>query len=284
MSILEDIDKVSFSKSVRNELLFPSKFNDINSTFKDFNNALAETVKGNLKLLSEIPIAPHLERDEVQSFMENRISCALKEDSLFEDGFTLSRYTEDMFKHHISYFNNIYNYDEKLKKSLYGTIFGVSKMFLNSDLPLSFLNSISDAVLTEVDYINIFEKRIKDERLQLLVSRNNIRKFKQVCDAHNSWIEDFEEVLDSIEDTRVKLIWYVDINCSQTISEIFQEKTIKKSMLDQEPFFSFILELQRITRKLEQISSSLAKGFRPFLSYDNVAAKTLSTIVRILQE
>jgi len=237
-----------------------------------------------LKLLSEIPIAPHLERDEVQSFMENRISCALKEDSLFEDGFTLSRYTEDMFKHHISYFNNIYNYDEKLKKSLYGTIFGVSKMFLNSDLPLSFLNSISDAVLTEVDYINIFEKRIKDERLQLLVSRNNIRKFKQVCDAHNSWIEDFEEVLDSIENARVKLIWYVDINCSQTISEIFQEKTIKKSMLDQEPFFSFILELQRITRKLEQISSSLAKGFRPFLSYDNVAAKTLSTIVRILQE
>lgn len=284
MSILEDINEVYFSKSVRNELAFPSKFNDINSTFKDFKNALTETVKDNLKLLSEIPIAPHLERDKVLSFIENYIFCTLKEDSLFEEGFTLGRYTEDMFKYYISYFNNIFEYHDKLKKSLYGIVFGVSKMFLNSDLPLSFLNSISDAVLTEADYIDIFDKRIRDERLQLSVTRNDIRKFKRVCDSHNSWIKSFEEILDSIEDTRLKLIWYVDINCSQTISEIFQKKTIKKSMLDQETLFSFILELQRTTQNLEQTSSSVAKEFRPFLSYDNVAAKTLSRIVRILQE
>jgi len=283
MSILENIDKVCFSKSVRSELIFPSKFNDINSTFKDFKNAIAETVKSNLKLLSEIPIAQHLERDAVQSFIENNISCHLKEDSLFEEGFTLSGYTEDMFKHYISYFNNVYDYYANLKNSMYSIIFGVSKMFLNSDLPLSFLNSINDATLTEVDYINIFVKRIRDERRQLLVSHDNLVKFKRVCDSHNSWIKDYEEVLDSIEDMRVKLIWYVDINCSQTISEIFEEKTIKKNMLDKETLFSFILELQRITRNLEQINSSFTRGFRPFLSYDNVAAKTLSKIVRILQ-
>ena len=64
-------------------------------------------------------------------------------------------------------------------------------MFLNSDLPLSFINVVSDSLLAEIDCIDIFDREIKREWLDLIKYRSNVTKFKRVCENHNRWVDAF---------------------------------------------------------------------------------------------
>jgi len=282
LSQYADIKSLSLPKIVRNDISFPMQF-ATSDIFHDFNTAISEVVKVNINLLDQLPLPQHLQREDISRYFENNIISDLKQDALFERSVKIGKYAKDMFKSMESYFNEIFDFHEDLKKELQSSIFFHSKMFLNSDLPLSFIKTLGDSLLTETDYLNLFDRQIRKERLSLLGARSNRPKFERICESHNSWVKEFGERLDAMENERVKLIWYVDIYNSKTIDEIFKAKFIKKSSLNLDMLFDMIMRLQKQTQEMEKLNNAFVKEFHPSLSYENDAARTLLKMMHILK-
>jgi hypothetical protein len=259
MLSLGEMEKASLPKIIHNGTSFPLQFGTINKDFEDFKTAISKVIESNLSLLDETPLPKNLKIEELKKYFRNKIKSELQKDSLFEKAIELSAYTKNMYEKMDSYFKEIFDYYEERQKELSSDIFCVSKMFLNSDLPMPFLRSIEDSLLAEKDYIQIYTKRIRNERLSLLRYRNNQSKFKRVCDSHNTWAVKFGNELVELERLRIKLIWYVDFNNSANLNEIFEDKIIKMRLLDASILIDFIHKLENQVYKMEKLNVSMAE-------------------------
>lgn len=248
-----------FSKIVRNDASYPLQFSSVDEAFKDFKVRISETVKSNLDLLNEVSLPKNISIEQLRKYLKSEIEKDLKEDRLFEKSVEISRYSKNMLELMDSYFREIFAFHEERKKVLHSEIFDVSKMFLNSDLPLPFMKVIGDSILTEIDYIDIFDKEIRKERLNLIVNRNNRTKFERVCESHNTWVSRFSERRNKMDRQRVKLFWYVDFNNSASVNEVFKDKSIKTSSLNRQILFDLIQGLQEQVVEMEKLNTTKMK-------------------------
>ena len=175
----------------------------------------------------------------------------LEKDHVFEKGVEVSRYAESMFESMEKYFKNIYDLHTAKKNKHCSEIVEVSKLFLNSDLSEMFLKVISTSFLVEDDFIDLYDKRIKKEHITLIQYKNNRTKFERLCDKHNYWVHDFTEKIRLMGRCRTKLIWYVQINNSNTVEDLFKDKTIKTEVLDNKVLSQLIQAIEQNTSELE---------------------------------
>jgi hypothetical protein len=271
---------------VRRTIVFPQRFevtgDAISKALEDYKTAIAETVKANLDLLDELPSLKTLHTEELKEFLQKAVEDDLKRDLVFEKSVELQRYMNDMWRYVDSYFKEVFNHHANLKDQTDADIFAVSRMFFNSDLPVSFLKTIENSLLTEKDYIDIYDKRIRRERLDLLVNRNNRRKFEKICDVHNRWIDPFVSRLKNLDRTRVKIIWYVDFNNSDKIEDIFKDKAINSSRIDTHILQNAIDDLQKLTYEIGRLVEANME-FHPFASYEGTdSVRTIRRIMDLL--
>jgi len=215
---------------IHRDLSVPTNY-EVNESFKNYKERLAEVVEQNLKLLNEVPLHIDFKKELIEYFKAD-IPKELDNDPLFEKSVELNRYAKDMSNKIRQYFKEIFKFNDNFKKSLNDDSLHVSKMFINSDLPISFLNTLNDSYQVEMDYIDIYNMEIKKERLGLIVNLANRIKFERLCKNHNAWVSAFDEKQDAMEQSRFKLIWYVDFNNSKSVDEVFKDKKLKKSSLD----------------------------------------------------
>jgi hypothetical protein len=152
------------------------------------------------------------------------------------------------------YFANIFEFNKNRIESLHSKVFWSSKMFLNSDLPMAFMTAIGDSMLAEIDYIEIFNKEIRREYLDLIRNRSNRTKFERVIDVHNSWVRSFSDLRDKMEHQRVKLIWYVDLCNSKNMNAIFKDKFLQVGNLNRETLFVFTHDLKIQVQEMENLN------------------------------
>ena len=259
MLSIGEMEKASLPRIIHDGTSFPLQFDTVNKEFEDFQTAISKVIENNLSLLDEIPLPKNLKIEKLRERFRNQITSDLQKDTLFEKAVELRGYAENMYEKMDSYFREIFDYYEERQKNLSSDIFCASKMFLNSDLLMPFLRSIEDSLLAEKDYIQIYTKRIHNERLSLLRYRNNLLKFKRVCDSHNIWAAKFRNELVELERLRIKLIWYVDFNSSANLNEIFEDKIIRMRLLDASILFDFIDKLENQVYKMEKLNASMAE-------------------------
>jgi hypothetical protein len=255
------VDKLDIRK---NSVYLPQSqvYGDVEEVFKDFKTALADTVQGNLEILKELPPLKSLSIEEIRQYLEKDIKSHLEKDSIFEKSVEIARYVKDISKYLASYFGEIFKYHDNIRASIDRSIFNGCRMFFNSDLPFSFLSVVGDSLLAEKDYMDVYDRRIHREYVGLLANRNNEKKFKRLCDAHNQWINPLTKKFDDIQRTRVKLMWYVDFSNSMSVDELFKVKPLKSSSLDKDAFESIIVSLKDQTIDAKKIVES---GLRPSL-------------------
>lgn len=261
-----------FSKIVRNDISYPLQFSSVDEAFKDFKERISETVKDNLDLLNEVPLHTNIPMEEFREYLKGEIEKDLKEDRLFEKSVEISRYSKNMFDLMESYFREIFAFHEERKKALHSDIFDISKVFLNSDLPLQFINTFGDSILAEIDYVGLFDKEIRKERLDLIVNSNNRTKFERICESHNAWVSQFSERRNRMDRQRVKVFWYVDFNNSASVNEIFKDKIIKTSCLKKQVLHNLIQVLQENVVEMEKLNATKMKFFLPCKTDDETKA------------
>lgn len=269
----------------RRSIPFPQRLeyegDTINRALKDYKTAITETVNHNLKLLDELPPLKTLNIDDVRKRLMKIVEDNLKKDPVFEKSVEISGYADDIWKYVDSYFREIFEYHDSIRKQLDSEIFDICRMFFNSDLPMPFLTTNEDAILIQNDYLDAYDKLIRKERLKLLLSRNNRKKFEKLCDAHNRWGKPFTERMDKLEYTRIKLFWYTDFNNSATIDEIFKIKSIRSSALDMETIQNFIDDLRKQIKEMEAIIAPKME-VSLFTSYEkDIGARSIRKIMEL---
>jgi len=267
-------------------MVFPQRFEitdaPISEALKDYKTAIEETVKANLDLLDELPPPNTFHIEELKEFLKKAVEDDLRRDLVFEKSVELHKYMKDMWTSVDSYFQEVFDHHVNLKNQVDTDIFSISRMFLNSDLPISFLKAIENSLVAEKDYIDIYDKRIRRERLELLVNRNNRRKFERICDTHNRWIAPFTSRLENLDRTRVKMIWYVDFNNSDKIENIFKDKMIKSSRINMQILQKFIDDLEKLTHEIDGLVEANME-FHPFTSREDTdSTRTVRRIMDLL--
>jgi len=270
---------------LRRNIPFPQRLecegDTVNKTFKDYKTAIIETVNCNLELLDELPPLKTLNIEDVRKRLRKMVEDNLKKDPVFEKSIEIVRYADDIWKYVDSYFREIFDFHDSIRKQLNSEILDVCRMFFNSDLPMAFLTTIEDAILIENDYLDAYDKLIRKERLNLLVSRNNRKRFERLCDDHNRWTKPFTERMDKLERTRIKLFWYTDFSNSATSDEIFKVKSIKSNALDMKIIQDFIDDLRKQIKEMETLIAPKME-ISLFTSYDkNIGARSIRKIMEL---
>ena len=284
MLSLPDKEYASFPRIVRGDITSPLRFGTVEEAFKDFKTCLSETVTTNLDLLDEIPLHTDFQVEELREYLRSEFESDLRNDPLFEKSVEIGKYAENMFEYIKSYFREIFGFHEHLKRRLHADIFSLSKMFLNSDLPLPFMKTITDSLLTEIDYVDLFDKEIHKERLHLFIHRNNRKKFERICDKHNLWVDRFVQRQSMMENDRVKLIWYVDFNNSASVKEVFKDKFLKLNSLDKPILYSFIRGLQEQVQGMQKLNSTKMEWLASLPHEIDDGAKTIVKIMQLLNQ
>lgn len=271
---------------VRHSIPFTQRFEveggTVNKAFRDYKTAIVETVEENLSLLDELPPLKNFQIEDLKKHMRKMVEDNLKQDPVFEKSVEIDRYVNDIWKYAESYFREIFEYHENVKKGLDSEIFDVCRMFFNSDLPLLFLTTIEDAMLIQKDYLSTYDKLIRKERSQLLFSRTNRKKFERLCDTHNRWITPFTERMEKLERMRIKLFWYVDFCNSATVDEIFHVKTIRSSTVDMKIIQGYIDDLRKQIKEIETLIAPKME-FSAFMSYgENIGARSIRKLMELV--
>lgn len=271
---------------VKRRIPFPQNFenegDEISRAFEDYKSAIADTVETNLSLVDELPPLKNLQIEELKKHLGKMVEVDLEKDPVFEKAVELHKYTNDMSQYVSSYFREIFDHHGNIIKELDSELFDTSRLYFNSDLPLSFLTTIEDAIFIEKDYLEIYDKRIHKEHIQLLSSRNNRRKFERLCDAHNLWIKPFTKRIEKLQRSRIKLFWYVDFSNSTNVDEIFKVKIIKSNALDMGVIQNSIEDLKTQIHEIETlIEHELQFSF--FTSYEeNNGARSIRKIMELV--
>jgi len=285
MEAITNIAVTPQTRIVRRDLSLVSGFNnEIDESFKDYKTAVAETVKHNLGILEEIPLPQTLPLDELKEFFKKDIASVLSKDTTFEKAVQVQKYASNISQYLGSYFREIFELDRKLIQEANQDLFFFSRLFLNSNLPISFLRAVERSLLANNDFIAFFDKQIRREHRELIIYRSNRRKFDRVIDAHNKWAAVFEQKREKISRERTKLDWYVDFNNSSNLGEVFKEKFIKIELLDKKILDSFIANLLELTVELENLNYSRTL-FEP-LPTDEVSdgAKAILSLAKLTEE
>lgn len=208
---------------------------------------ISTIVNDNLEVLETIPLPMNLGLKEIRKVMETKIAKDIKKDPLHKVASDLSNYANNFYEKMEKYFDGIFEFDAELKKRKHYTVFSLSKDYLMSDLPSSYIQILSSSFLTETKFLTLYDDTIRRERLHLRVVRYDNRKFKRICDNHNNWVDKLKLLHESMLDSRIKLLWYVDFHNCDTADEVFELKELKKSRIDMETFFGYVIELQKKT-------------------------------------
>lgn len=244
-------NKAVIPLTVANKLAAPLKCDAVANDFKIFKKSVAKTIKNNLDLLKELPPPKNFSLEELRVFLKKGIKTELEKDPLFEQTVEVGKYASSMLFSMEKYFKNIFRVDKENKERNCQDIFNISKGFLNSNLPDSFLEIISMSYYIENDFTDLFDKRIRKEHLGLIATKNNETKFERLCEEHNQWVIEFTNKVNSIGRNRTKLVWYVDINNSKTLEELFKDKIIKIEEIDEGVLNKLIEALKKDIFELE---------------------------------
>ena len=242
--------KSAIPLTVNNKLAAPLECNELMDDFESYKKAVAATVKSNVELLKELPTPKNFSIDELTAYLEKQIKCEIEKDKLFEGIVEVSKYAHSFSFSMEKYFNNIYKVNKNSKERNLQDLLNISKGFLNSDLPEIFLNDISTSFLVENDYTDLYNKRIRREHFGLIATKNNRTKFERLVKEHNDWVRDFTQKANLIGRNRTKLIWYVDINNSNSLDELFKDKFITTNVLDNQVLSQLIEAFEKITSEL----------------------------------
>ncbi len=279
-------DKISDRLDVARSCVTPELYDfigkDIEKDFRDFKAAIAETVEHNLQLIDELPPLKNLSSNELKEHFRRLLEDDLKKDSLFEASLEIKKYVSDISKYVVDYFRKVFDHNKDCKERLDSDIFNLCRMFFNSDLPLSCLTTIENAILAEKDFLDIYDKLLRKERSELLFSKNNRKKFERLCSNHNKWVEQYENKIDGIEQLRIKIFWYIDFSNSNVVEDIFKVKTIKCSSLDKKVLQDLTNSLQKLTDEVELLIEPNIE-FTPITSYeDNYGTRAIRKIIELL--
>ncbi len=204
----------------------------------------------NLNILGTVPLPRAMAFKTLSKHLEKMIKKDIQKDPLHDVAVKLSKYAQDFYRKMELYFDEIFNFTEKLKERRQLDLFKMSKEYVMSDLPPSYIRTLTLSFLTQCKYYDVFNYRIRRERLKLVGVRNNYTKFKRICEGHNRWVDFIHSSLDPMNESRVRLIWHVDLYNCKTVKDAFKIKKLKKSNLDEEQFFSLLLDLQKKTEKV----------------------------------
>jgi hypothetical protein len=271
------------SAVVRNDILKPTTLGfmkDISDEQVSRETELSTIIDDNLKLLKTVCLPNHLKFDAVSKLLPKIIKKETSEDPLHEVAVKLSKYAHNFFEKMELYFAEIFDYDNKVSENLKSYLFADSKEYVASDLPPSYIRGLTLSYLTECKYHEVFDYRIHRERIKLISVRNNRLKFKKVCDEHNRWVDSLHLLVEPMVNSRVRLIWYVDLNNCKTIEEAFKFKELRKSNLDNEHFFGLLVDMQRNTESLRK--SLIEMSRKIFLASANREDPTVDLLCSVM--
>jgi hypothetical protein len=248
--------------SLERDAILPLKCNVLQEDFNAYKKAITKTIERNIELLKELPPPKNFAIEDIIAYFQKAIRNDLENDKLFEKSVEVSKYAQSMFESIHKYFAKIYSVNKEEKEKNSYNIFSISRLFLNSNLPGDFFKTISDSYLVENDFLDLFDRVIKKEYFKLVSYKNNRAKFEKSCNTHNMWIKKFIEKANLIEKNRAKLIWYVEINNSNKLEELFNDKFIKEENLDQDILTKLINDVAEITTQLEHLVLTDLKPYR----------------------
>jgi len=259
-----NLGAISTEKIFRNDVFKPvslgflKKEPDIQTKAREQAD-IASIVEDNLRILDSIRLPSHFDRETLAEFLERTIREDLEKDPLHKESVELDKYAKDFRKYMQQYFARIFEFHEKLKEDKLKYVFAASNIFLKSNFPPSFARTLTISILTECRFIDIYNMKMRRERLAFINYYNDRKKFNRLCDAHNHWVNPFDSAINKTDEIRVGLIWYVDFTHSKTLEEIFKPKALDKSLLQDEYFFGTLIELQRQTDQFRQALTDLSK-------------------------
>jgi hypothetical protein len=233
--------------------LNPLKYGILAEDLEAYKDAISKTIESNIELLKELPPPKNFTLDDLLTHFKKKMKCDLEKDTLFEKSVEVSRYANSMYETMDKYYREIYGLHTSTKKRNSVFLLELSKYFLNSDLDENFLRVFSDSILVSDDYLDLYDSRIKKERQNLVFHKNNISKFERVCTNHNNWVKGFQEKLSLTTRNRVKLLWYVEMNNSNSVEELFKDKFIKTVFLDGSILEGLFEALEKSTTDLEAL-------------------------------
>ncbi|MCW4030329.1 MAG: hypothetical protein NWE92_11870 [Candidatus Bathyarchaeota archaeon] len=261
---------------------FDYKAQEIATDFKNYQEALSSTLSANLALVDQLPPLRVLTKAEIKEKMASKVKSNLENDELFEKTVTIKKYTKDFSRYVINYFAKVFEQNQLISNRLNSELFELWRSYYNSDLPLCYIEAIEKAILLQLNYLHLYGKYLRRERVQLLINRDNKKKFEHLCNIHNKWVEQFDDI-DRLEDNRIKLFWYIDFCNCEKVDEILKVKKIKTEYLQLKELDNFVTAIYAVLEKLEpMVDSNLP--FEHVAPYEDDGIRTISKIAGAISE
>jgi hypothetical protein len=257
MSLLELSPAVELPQHQYKTLNKPS-FIEVSSKCEE-DELFNDTLEENLKVLRMIELPKWFSLEQLDKYFKDTITEDLKKSPLFTEQQKIYKCTRDIKKYLFDYFKQIYNHEDNIIQFIEGRMLQVSNNFMNSDLPPFFLRIINLSFKTEERYDIIFKKRIRREEVKLKMYLHDFKKFRRVVDGHNAWVENIDTFLNDMKNQRLAILWYIEIWNSRKIDELFKDKTLKMSALDNNVFEKMLLQLESMTNEVRRHLISLDK-------------------------
>lgn len=245
---------------IRNDILKPTSLGFMKDEMSEEQLAketeVSTIIDENLKILGTLTIPKQLDLKEVSDFLRKTIKNEVEKDPLHEVSVRLTEYARDFFMKMEKYFAEIYNFETNDRENLVGRVFANTKEFVISDIPSSYIRELTLSFFTQKKYSEMFVYRIQREQTKLITVRHDMQKFKRVCEEHNKWVDLLHSKLIPMIEARCRLAWYVDLQNSEKVEDLFKIKKLKRSNLDEETYIARLLELSFTT---EQFRSELMR-------------------------
>lgn len=279
---LVDTNNISSLKSTMpTPIEWVEKGKAVKQDFEDYKTTLDKTMELNLRIIDELPEFSMFTKEQIRNHLTKILEEQLKKSEVLEKSVQMKKYCHGINKYLQSYFAEIYKYHDRIRDDAMREMHTTCKDFFNSDLPLSFLKTIESECLCVSDYLDIYDKRLKEEHFKLIQNLHNERKFKNLLNEHNQWIDPFTERLDRMEHARVKLMWYIDLcNCSK-IDDFDKSKPIRVNNLNIQYFNSLTREIEELVSKTSALIRPYIE-FHPLSSYEDASAMVIRNVMDLL--
>ena len=254
--------------------------NEVSKDFKNFKDAMAATLKGNLEMIDQLPPIRNLSKSQIKEHMTKIVQKDMEKSDLLEKSVEIRKYTSDIARYLTNYFKEIFNHNMMLRKRLESELFELWRMYYNSDLPLSYISTMEKANLLNLDFLDIYEKVLHREHVDLRINRNNGKKFENLCKAHNKWIEQFNNI-DELIKLRFKLFWYIDFCNCDTVEEILKVKKVKTAYLDLKEMDNLSQEIGQLVNEVVPLLEKYTH-FQGIPSYNDEGVRALSKFVEAM--
>jgi hypothetical protein len=274
-------NKPSFMKdSLNTTMEWLEKGNALTKDFEEYKDTIARTIEINLNAVDELPPL-RFGKNDIKQHFKKLLEEQLKKDERLEKSVEIKKYCKSFNQYIVSYYEEIFKYHDKIRDDTTSWMIGASRIYFNSDLPISFLKIYEDACLAQKDYLDVFDRKIKQERMKLFSYRSNRRKFDALCDEHNRWIEPFGKKLNQVEHEQVNIMWYIDLANCEKIEDFDKPKTIHYCNLDASAFNQQLENLQKLVIESKALMRPY-REFKPISSYTDSSARVIRNIMELL--